>query len=407
MKRIWIILLALLLPVMAMAQSSEVLPSELTLTVAVEERDSVPYVREMVLITIRGVYRRHITLEKLVQPDFDGFSWTQLGPDHWSDERVDGRQVKILRRRMAIYPNRAGELTIGSFQHNLTLTDEGDDWFDHQIQSEPVTITVAPIPPEAEGQWWFPARWVRVSDQWSNAPDQLAPGEGVLRVVRIEALGVTPEMIPPMPVLTSPSAMIFPHPEKRLVDLTANGPVTHAFWRWTIRPTNTTSTIVEPLEFSYFDTTTREHHTVSISAQRVAYGNVVPQAQSGSGSVTATVAPSHLPGWPVAMVAGLIFVGGIGAGLSGWRLTGRDALHRFALFDPLARQLRGAARAGMVQRVRRLAHALARRDGLTPIRRKLLAELDHSLFALDATRADLRVFARAFLAAKQTGRHPI
>lgn len=404
MKRVWIILLAVFLPGLAAAQSSEVRPSDLTLTVTVEERDSVPYVREMVLITIRGVYRRHITREKLVQPDFDGFSWTQLGPDHWADERVNGKQVKVLRRRMAIYPDRAGELTIGPFLHKLTLTDEGDDWFDHQIQSDPVTITVAPVPPEAEGQWWFPAKWVKVSDQWSNAPDQLTPGEGVLRVVRIEALGVTPEMIPPMPVLASPSAMIFPHPDKRLVDLTANGPVTYAFWRWTIRPANTTSTIVEPLEFTYFDTLNRQHRTVTISAQRVAYGNVVPKARVEPKAVA--VVPVRLPGWPIALVAGLIFAGGITAGLSGWRLTGLAALQRFALFDPLARKLRGAARAGAARKVRRAAHAIVLRDGLTPARRALLIDLDHSLFDPGASRMDLTVFAHAFLAPVQGDSSP-
>ncbi len=404
MKRFCVILLVLFLPVMAAAQFSEVLPSDLTLTVTIEEEDAVPYVREMVLIIIRGVYRRHITLESLVQPDFDGFSWTQLGPDHWADERINGEQVKTLRRRMAIYPNRAGELTIGPFLHNLTLTNEGDDWFDHQIQSDPVTITVAPIPPEADGQWWFPAKWVKVSDQWSNAPDQLVPGEGVLRVVRIEALGVTPEMIPPMPVLTSPSAMIFPHPERRLIDLTANGPVTHAFWRWTIRPTNTTSTIVEPLKFSYFNTQTREHHTVTISAQRVAYGSVVPQTRAEV--VADPAVPASLPGWPVAVAAGLIFLGGIGAGLSGWQLTGVAALHRFTLFDPLARQLRAAARAGEMQKLRRSAHAIVLRDGLTPSRRILLDELDFSLFAVDGARVNLATFPRAFLASAKNASLP-
>lgn len=401
MKRLWIILLALFLPGLAVAQSGKVRPSDLTLTVTVEQRDSVPYVREMVLITIRGAYRRHITRETLLQPDFDGFSWTQLGQDHWTDERVDGRQVKILRRRMAVFPDRAGELTIGPFLHNLTLTDEDDDWFDHQIRSRPVTITVAPVPPEAEGQWWFPASWVRVSDNWSNAPDQLSPGKGVLRVVRIEALGVTPEMIPPMPELTSPSAMIFPHPDKRLVGLSANGPITTAFWRWTIRPGNATSTIVEPLEFTFFDTLTREFRSVSISAQQVAYGDATPKAGAGPGMVTS--APVRLPGWPVAAAAGLVFLGGIGLGRSGWRLTGFSALHRFRLFDPLARQLRSTARAGVARKVRRSAHALALRDGLTPTRRRLLEGLDHSLFARGGSRVDLVAFARAFLARANQG----
>ena len=125
----WVLIMCLIWPMAAFAQSKTVLPSELELSVSIDDADAMPVVREMVLITIRGVFRRHITREMLIQPDLEGFSWAQLGPDHWTDERIDGQQVKVFERRMAIYPDRTGTLTIGAFTHRLTLTDEGDDWF--------------------------------------------------------------------------------------------------------------------------------------------------------------------------------------------------------------------------------------------------------------------------------------
>ncbi len=381
-------------PLCLAAQSTEVFPGQLKLSVHVEDTGHVPLAGEMVMITIRGVYRRHITREKLLQPDLAGFSWSQLGQDNWFDERIDGESVKVMERRMALYPDRAGELSIGAFTHQLTLTDEGDDWFDYQIQSDPVSITVDPAP--AVDGWWFPTRRLRVSDQWSNAPDQLAPGEGVLRVVRIEALGVTPEMIPPMPELTSPSGMIFPHPEKRLVELTPEGPLTYAFWRWTIRPTNATSAIVEPLEFSYFDTFTRDHRTVTISPQRVAYGQAVPPTPGPGGDDPVPPPAARLPGWPEAVLAAIIFAGGLGLALSGWQLTGWRALQRFGPFDPMVQGLHRAARAGRPHDVRRWASGMARRDGLTEHRRDLLAALDQAIYSRAAADPDLAAFAREF-----------
>ncbi|MFK7751799.1 MAG: hypothetical protein AB8B51_04550 [Sedimentitalea sp.] len=389
---LWI--LALLIPVCVHAQSREVLPNQLALKVRVEASDHLPYPREMVLISIEGIYRRHITREKLIQPDFDGFSWTQLGNDTWREERLNGEKVKTLKRRMAIYPDRAGTLTIGAFTHQLTLTDEGDDWFDHAITSAPVTIEVAPPPPALDTDWWFPVRSLKISDDWSNAPDQLVPGEGVLRIVRIEALGVTPEMIPPMPDLQSPSAMIFPHPEKRFVELSPDGPLSYAFWRWTIRPGNDTSTIVEPLSFDYFDTATRDPRTVTISAQRVAYGSVTP-----SPVAPAERPPSaRLPGWPLAVLAGLVFLGGVALAMAGKRMVGARALHRFALFDPLARALHRAVRQGDLAATRRAAGAILRRDGNAPARLLILAQLDRDVFDPKAKTGDLRDFAQAFLA---------
>ncbi len=389
-----LLLLWLLVPSALMGQSRTVLPSDLTLWVEVEEMAHTPLVREMVLITIRGIYRRHITREKLVQPDFAGFNWTQLGNDDWREERLNGQKVKTFRRRMAIYPDRPGQLTIGAFTHQLTLTDDQDDWFEHPVLSEPVTIQVAPAPETRD--WWFPVRDLKISDQWSNAPDQLAPGEGVLRVVRIEALGVTPEMLPPMPELTSPSGMIFPHPEKRFVELSSNGPQSYAFWRWTIRPGNDTSTIVEPLHFDYFDTTSRMARSVTISAQRVAYGAVTPDANP---TIPAPARdPTRLPGWGVAGLAVLVGALGTAFGCGGRRFGGLRALHRFGPFDPLARQMRGAARRGDVAGLRRAATALLLRDGPTDVRLRMLRDLDRAVFGKTPSPGPLIPFARSFLA---------
>jgi len=291
---------------------------------------------------------------------------------------------------MALYPDTPGKLTIGTFTHNLTLTDEGDDWFDYQVLSEPVSIEVAPAP--ASEDWWFPVRRLRISDKWSNTPDQLVPGEGVLRIVQIEALGVTPEMIPPMPELTSPSAMIFAHPEKRLVELSPQGPVTRAFWRWTIRPTNDTSAIVEPISFTYFDTTERAHREVVISAQRIAY-NAGPTPQARSEVVV--IPPSgRLPGLGVMALGLIVLAGGVLWGVWGRQFDALRAMQRFAIFDPLRRQLRRAVRAGDARAARRAAAAILKRDGTERVSVGSLRQLDRQIFAPGAAQFDLHAFLR-------------
>lgn len=389
---IWAVFL--LWPVCALAQSKTVLPSDLRLWVEVEERTHTPLTNEMVLITIKGVYRRHITRETLVQPDFEGFNWTQLGNDVWRDERLNGEQVKTFSRRMAIFPQAPGALTIGAFKHQVTLTDERDAWFEHEIASEPLTLDVAPAP--ADQDWWFPVHTLRISDQWSNAPDQLVPGEGVLRVIRIEAVGVTPEMIPPMPELTSPSAMIFPHPDKRFVELSPQGPQSFAFWRWTIRPGNDISAIVEPISFEYYDTVNRVSRTVTISPQRVAYGSVVPD-QTVETLTSERPEPARLPGWPVAVIAGIICLSGVVLGLAGRRMSVLPALRRFSILDPLARQMKQAARQRNLSQLRRAAATLLARDGPSKHRHQLLTEFDRTVFDPSDAPGSLTKFTRSFL----------
>ncbi|WP_254703950.1 hypothetical protein [Roseovarius sp. THAF9] len=386
----------LLIPAIASGQTREVRPGELKLEVSVEERQATPFTREMVLLTIRGTYRRYITREKLVQPELEGFNWSQLGPDTWREERVDGRKVKVFIRRMAVYPERPGDLTIGAFRHRLTLTDEGDDWFEHDVASEPITIEVDPAP--ADGEWWFPVRQLEVSDQWSNAPDQLTPGEGVLRVIRVEALGATPEMIPPMPELSSPSGMIFAHPEKRLIQLTPEGPKTIAFWRWTIRPGNDVSAVVEPLGFDYYDTTTREKRTVEINAQRVAYGERVTESGAGAPATAQAVpepAEAVLPGGPALAAALAVFAAALALGLRGRAWTGVPRLSDWVPgWHPQRRALRCAARAGRVGEVRKALVALSGAGPGAETYRTRLAELDRAIYSGAARPGDLMRFAR-------------
>ena len=144
--------------------------------------------------------------------------------------------------------------------------------------------------------------------------------------------------------------MIFPHPEKRLVELTPEGPVTYAFWRWTVRPTNNTSAILEALDVPYFDTTTRRFGVAAISPERVAYEEGAAASALSSAAQQAPPASSQLPGWSAAVVAGLVFALGLVA-----TMTGRWGARRprwLTWFDPDMRALRRAARGGDAKAVR-------------------------------------------------------
>jgi hypothetical protein len=381
---------AILLAKPGWAQTRAVDPSDLSLTVTVESLPETLMRQEMILLTIHGVYKRHITREQLEQPDLTGFNWMQLGQDDWYESMLDGLPVKNMRRRMAVFPDKAGRLEIGAFQHRLTLLDEDNKWFEHTVKSDPLTLDVAPEL-AVEG-WWFPVRRLQVADNWSNAPDQLAQGAGVLRVVRVSALGASPDMIPPMPELKSPSALIFAHPEKRLVDLTPRGPEAIAYWRWTVTPTNGNAAILEPISFSYFDTVAREMRNVAISAQRVAFGDVTgsarqtePVAILESGQRPALLAIAGFAAFASAIFALLygrsMSLAPLKAGIKRQRLLWR--------FDRAARREDSAA-------LRRTAHALDAIHAPSVERRALLSQLDSALFGRIPDQSKQPAISRSF-----------
>ncbi|MEM9912392.1 MAG: hypothetical protein AAF922_16570 [Pseudomonadota bacterium] len=391
---LFVFIIALLFPSWLWAQSDVVLDGDLSLSVTIEDTDHIPVTQEMMLITIRGAYRRHIMLEKLQQPTLEGFNWAQLGPDSWREERINGKKVKIFERRMAVFPKRAGALTIGVFTHRLTLTDEENKWFEHAVTSAPVTVQVDAAPETPH--WWFPVKRLKISDEWSNAPDQLGPNAGVLRVIRIEALGAMPDMIPLMPELHSPSGMIFAHPEKRLVELSPEGPVTYAFWRWTIRPTNGVSGIVEPFTLHYFDTQTRETNEVTIAAQRVAYQSSV-SSPSPDPERDDVAAQAKLLDWRAGLLAGVVFLVSFWFGIATRTRTVQPALQRFAPLDTVTYHLIYAAFRRNSAAARRAAATLLARDDSNVKLSTIIGRLDAEVFGKARNTSDLWAFTKSVL----------
>ncbi len=261
-------MVAMVAMVTTMARAQTVEPGDLRLEVSFEEREGPLYTGEMVLLKIRGFYKIRIARETLEQGRLDGFDWMQLGEDTWTKDTTKGHEILQMERIIALFPNRAGTLEIAPFTHKLELWTRTGERYDHAITSEPITIEVTDRP-ETEG-WWLPARRITVQDRWSNAPDKLGTGEGALRIVMVTVEGIRPEQMPPMPKLESAGAFVFPHPEKRITRLYKRGPVTRAFWRWTIRPENPPSAYLKPLHVPYFDTLAREHREIVIASQRIA-----------------------------------------------------------------------------------------------------------------------------------------
>lgn len=388
MVRLMVVLLLLALP--ARAQNA-VNPDDLVLTVTLENVGTEPFQNEMVLLEIHGVYRRHITLEKLEQPDLTAFNWMQLGEDHWYESELDGLTVKNFRRRMALFPDKDGRLEIGPFTHHLTLLDDDNKWFEYDIQSLPIRLDVQPVPPVDD--WWFPVRELEISDQWSNPPDQLKAGDGVLRIITLKSVGVSPEMVPPMPKLTSPSAHIFEHPLKQLVELSPKGPVTYTFWRWTIKPHNPPSAILEPIRFSYYDTEQRKMQDVTISAQRIAF-DASEFAQNED--MKTAIYPSVLRPFTLAGIAILsLFLGGVCLAERG-RSFSLDRYREWYADFRLKRSLSIGAKNKNYQILRRAAHDLDRNRPHNQERNSLLTGLDRAIFSSSSAVFDFKAFVKDF-----------
>ena len=378
-------------------------PGDAFLEAVVEDLAEAPFEQEMVMLTVRGFYRANITRATLVQPQSGEFGWMQLGKDRWFDATVGGRQGRRYERRLAIFPQASGAIEIGAFRHQLSLLARNGTRFKHEVITEPLIIEVRPKP--VGGDWWLPARAIRVTDSWSRPPDQLGFGQTAQRTVTLEADGVGPELLPPVPPMAGAGIIAFTDPEERTTELTPDGPVSRVTWRWTVKPSSDAIGTLEPLVIPWFDTLARESRELVLPGQRVALAAAHEEAEADEDGLPID---ARILGLTAGFLFGLILL------VPGRRIRSRsDLLTRLrrVLPDPEAWALRRAARRGDGRAVRRGAHSLLRRSGLPrgsrgQAVRAALDEIDRSLFAPARAPIDLRSQVRDFLAALSARRSP-
>ncbi|WP_181704929.1 BatD family protein [Chthonobacter rhizosphaerae] len=335
-----------------------------------------PVAGEMVPVTVRGEYTRLITLEKLTFPSSDQYDWMQVSRDSWTEERIDGRTVRVFQRRIAVFPRRAGRLTIGPVTHQLTVTGGPTGREALPVTAEPVTLTVAPFPAETPP---LSARALTVEDSLSAPPGALGDGETLVRRMTIRAEGALPQQLPPRPAMREPWLISFAAPEIRETRPTPDGPVTTVTWEWHLRPRTGEPGVLPAVTIPWFDTAARRLRTAEIPA--IPFGYVSFRENRGG--------LDRLPAdqvWIAAAACGSGLVAGLAAALAGQARRRRaDALRilrRLVPFDPTRRAVRRAARSGDLVALRRAAdrYLARRRDLGLPVTGRETAELDAALY---------------------------
>ncbi len=166
-----------------------------------------------VLLKVRLALRVGLPEGQLSNPQPEGVHALvkPLGPGVVKHEKRDnGVLYQVLERDYAIYPQESGEMRIPPLQYNGKVAG-GPNRFDPfgkqgmtiRIRSQPLSVTVAPLPGDLAGRPWIPASAVTLQDDWQQQVPQLVVGEPATRTLRLRAEGVLsaqlPELKPDVP----------------------------------------------------------------------------------------------------------------------------------------------------------------------------------------------------------------
>ncbi len=176
-------------------------PGEADVFISSEVDQTEAYVQSQILYRFK-VYRAVATRQEGRRDPV--ISGAEVLLERAGDERsyeaiLDGKAYNVIERVLAIYPQASGEISISPARFEARVLRDGRITGRKVFESQAHTVKVLPIPaPPADfpDAAWLPARDVRLSEEWSREPNEVAAGEPVTRKVTISALGQIETQIP-------------------------------------------------------------------------------------------------------------------------------------------------------------------------------------------------------------------
>jgi tetratricopeptide (TPR) repeat protein len=245
-------------------------PLRLTLSVPRTE----VYLHEQIPIDVR-LYVGNIRVADLQYPTLpgDGLSIDKFPEPSQQRQEVDGQIVQVVRFQTTVIPLRAGTLVLGPASVRLNVLTRrrrgggfGDPFFDQffqndpfaerrptDVRSDPVTLTVLPLPEEGKPAN-FSGAVGRFTMQVTAAPTEVNAGDPI--TVRMHLAGSGSLLDAQPPALTN--AESFRTYEPRAGKAEGSG----RSFEQVLIPNDATVHAIPPLRFSYFDPQARRYQTL-------------------------------------------------------------------------------------------------------------------------------------------------
>jgi hypothetical protein len=176
-------------------------PGEAEVFVSSEVDFAETHVQAQVLLTVK-IYRSVPTRQPALRdPTVAGVEvLSELAGDDRSYEAViNGTPYSVVERVYAIYPQEHGTIEISPARFEARVLRDGRITGRKVFESDPLTVTVQPIPPrptDFPNAVWLPARDLQVSEDWSRDVGEVKAGEPLTRHVTMSALGQLETQIP-------------------------------------------------------------------------------------------------------------------------------------------------------------------------------------------------------------------
>ncbi|MFO7285666.1 MAG: BatD family protein [Gammaproteobacteria bacterium] len=319
------------------ADTNAEVPGEIFLEVEVAPQDRV-YVQSQIVFTLRlfiGTMtgRAGITPPEIVEGDA---IIERLGDDVEYRVNRGGRDFTVRERLYAIFPQRAGKLTIGPATFEAMVIPPRGFSRVQRFTSEPIEIEVLPAvppPPSHPSAAWLPAKRLEITERWAGGaedPPMLTVGVPTTRSLTIVAEGLLETQLPELAPAQADGVRLYADRPELSRASGPGGLVATRVERYAVLPQSARETTLPPIELPWFDVERGRWEIASVPARtlKIAPGSEPaspPAATPAPVTGTPSAAPSGSKAGPWPALAAVFAVGWMLTAFFWWRAARRDA----------------------------------------------------------------------------------
>ncbi|MFG1427640.1 BatD family protein [Roseixanthobacter glucoisosaccharinicivorans] len=261
------------------------------LFVQVEPMGPAPYVQGEMLVAVRIYTNGPMLGGGLTPPEAVGATFTKVGDQRMFSKVVGRQRYRVVEQGYIMRPQRSGTIEIGpvtlvaqfaSFAGGRLPSDMArllgrnssvpmagpDPSFGREVTvtSDPVRIEVKARPAAATG-WFLPSQGVTLSSTWDPPLAQAKAGETLTRTITLEAVGATPNQLPPMPIVEADGVRQYEESSRSDQALINGKPGAVLIKTISVVPTREGTITLPGLDVGWWNTDTNTQETAHLPAE--------------------------------------------------------------------------------------------------------------------------------------------
>lgn len=186
------------------------------------DKDEV-YVQEQLILTVRLFFRGNLIRGELSEPTHPHVIIESLGRQQEFSRYRDGVRYRVVERRYALFPQRAGSLKLPPIRFEGQARDASGSLRFLRDSQELFEVPVKDVPPQFSGKTWLPATGVALEESGLPQSLEVATGENITREIRLTAAGLPAEALPPLPDAVPDGLRSYPEEPERQTETTPAG----------------------------------------------------------------------------------------------------------------------------------------------------------------------------------------